>query len=92
MLLIAGVQGRLREASIPKEMQRLQIREEYEKKEKKEKKKKKRGRNRKEERERRKELTYPGNASGILHTPPRRLHTHIHMHPPQRYRRTPCCR
>jgi len=30
--------------------------------------------------ERERKLTYPGTASGILHTPPRRLHTHTHAH------------
>lgn len=60
-LCIEDEHGRRREARIPGEMERLQIRK-----------------NEKKERERKKELTYPGTASGILHTPPCRLHTHIH--------------
>lgn len=67
--------GRWREASIPSEMERLQIREKKERKKSTKKRKSKADRGRKEERERRKELTYPGVASGILHTPPCRLHT-----------------
>ena len=42
------------------------------------KKKEKKEQNGKEERVKRKEVTYLGAASGILHTPPRRLHTHMY--------------
>lgn len=63
-LCIEDEHGRRREARIPGEMEGLQIR-----KNKKKEKKTERGR---------KEMTYPGTASGILHTLPSRLHTHIH--------------
>lgn len=57
MLLIAGEQGGLREASIPKEMERLQIREEYEKKEKQKEREK-------EEKERQKQERRKGKKEG----------------------------